>query len=88
MALIPIEEISELKPASDVKDVADTALDLIEEGQVARAINLAANTGEHSVVWEHPLSDTLRKKLNEKGYTIKVLSHIADPTKMYEIGGF
>lgn len=88
MALIPIEEISNLKSASEVKSVADTALDIIEEQQVAKLINIAANAGQHSAMWQHDMSDELKTKLESMGYTVYKKSNAAIPNHIWYIGGF
>ena len=82
--LIPTDELSTLKSASEVKKVADEAIDIHEEQSVARLINLAANTGEHSAIWEHPLSEHLEKVLKGQGYKITKMS----PEFLYRIEGF
>lgn len=88
MALIPKEELIELKSAADVKAVADEAIDIQEEQSVAYTINTAANTGEHSVKWQHPLSDKLLQKLEDKGYTVKKVPQAANPNYAWIIEGF
>lgn len=82
--LIPTDELSTLKSASDVKEVADAAVKIHEEQSVARLINLAANTGEHQAIWEHPLSPELKKVLEGQGYKVTKMS----PEFLYRIEGF
>ena len=49
--LIPTDEMTELKSASAVGEVANEAVAIIEKQTVAYAINQAANTGEHSITY-------------------------------------
>lgn len=70
MSLIPREELTTLKSASDVRLVADSADEIHEEMSVAHDINTAANSGEKSVAIVKKLSDNLTSKLKAKGYTI------------------
>lgn len=88
MALIPNTAISTLKSAADVKKVADSAVAIQEEMQVAAVINNAANTGEHSAIWQHPMSDALKTKLEGLGYTVKENTRAASPERQYIIEGF
>lgn len=89
--LIPTEDISTLKPASEVKAVADAAIRIQQEAAVARLINYAANTGEHTVVWQHPMDDALRDVLQGQGYKITRRPFSAstnDQTSEWIISGF
>lgn len=83
--LIPKEEISELKPASDVRSTALEASKIHEKESVARLINLAANTGELRAIWEHPLSDDLKSELESQGYHVSKKTVAANPNFMYII---
>lgn len=74
MALIPNDSINELRSASELKDVASTALVEIELKSVAAAINSAANTGLLEVPWHKQLSADVSKKLTDKGYKVKPLN--------------
>lgn len=88
MSLIPKDEMTELKTASDVKTVADGAVDDIREMEAAYLINSAANTGEHRAVWAKEMPDTLKSTLEGKGYQVLSDNSAADPNKMWIIGGF
>lgn len=70
MSLIPREELTTLKSASDVRNVADSAYEIHEEMSVAHDINTAANSGEKSITIVRKLSENLESKLKAKGYTI------------------
>lgn len=88
MALIPMSDLTTLISASAAKAVADSAVLEHEKQSAAALINNAANTGAHSAVWQHPMSDELRQILEGQGYKIITLNNIADPTKSYRIEGF
>lgn len=87
-SLIPIDEITTLKSASEVKAVADEALKIHEEQTVAALINQAANSGQHSVIWNRPMSEELEKTLKAQGYKILKNMHAADPEIGMKIAGF
>ena len=70
MALIPQDEMFELKAATAVMTVASSAELEQEKKTVAFAINSAANTGSTNVVINHPLSKELTELLTSNGYTI------------------
>lgn len=74
MSLIPREELTTLKPASDVRNVADSAYEIHEEMSLAHDINTAANSGEKSITIVRKLSENLKSKLKAKGYTITTAS--------------
>lgn len=86
--LIPIDELTDLKPATDVKAVADEAVKILEEQAVAAAINSAANTGQHSITWSKSLSDAIQVVLKGQGYTVTRNTRAADPDFSWTIGGF
>lgn len=86
--LIPMDELTELKPASEVKVVADSAYSILEEKSVAACINTAANTGEHHVVWQKTLSPEMITKLESKGYRVQRQQHAANPDFYWWIEGF
>lgn len=86
--LIPISDIDVLKSAAEVKAVANEAVAIHEKNAVARLINLAANTGAHSAVWEHPISDALKSVLEGQGYKVTKQHNAADPDMIYTISGF
>lgn len=74
MSLIPREELTTLKSASDVRNVANSAYEIHEEMSVAHDINTAANSGEKSITIVRKLSENLESKLKAKGYTITTAS--------------
>lgn len=88
VSLIPMDELTTLKSASEVKTVADSAVATIEQQTVAAAINSAANTGQHSITWSKPLSDTLKATLEGLGYTVTSNRRAADPDYSWTISGF
>ena len=80
MSLIPREELTTLKSASDVRLVADSAYEIHEEMSVAHDINTAANSGDKSVAVVRKLSENLTVKLKAHGYKIDDASeHYPEP---------
>lgn len=70
MSLIPREELTTLKFASEVRSVAESAYEIHEEMSIAHDINTAANSGEKSVAVVRKLSESIISKLKANGYTI------------------
>lgn len=70
MSLIPREELTTLKSASEVRSVAESAYQIHEEMSIAHDINTAANSGEKSVAVVRKLSESIVSKLKANGYTI------------------
>lgn len=64
------EQLNTLHKASEVKAVSDAAVAIQELNAIARLINRAANVGEHSAVWNHPISNDAKSKLESNGYTV------------------
>ena len=77
MSRIKPEDMTTLQTAAAVKTVAEGAVAELEEMQVAHCINEAANTGEYTAVYGRPISDSLRTKLEGKGYTLSDPAPIA-----------
>lgn len=69
--MVLIENINTLIPAADLKDIAEAAPLKLEKDAVARAINLAANTGSLTVTWSSTLSDSVISDLEELGYVVE-----------------
>lgn len=68
-----------LYDAADVKLLSDNAEKFQQLKSVANAINQAANCGEHEVVWEHKMLDSVKAELEGKGYTVKDYINSANP---------
>lgn len=68
--LIATANISTLQTVATVQAAAAGALAEQEEAAVARAINLAANTGETKVHWNHTLLKSTLTALDEAGYVV------------------
>lgn len=81
-------EMAELHQASDAKAVADEAPLIQELMGVAHVINTAANTGEHSAVWQGPLDTQTITALEGAGYTVTEREHAAIPNRIWDITGF
>lgn len=82
---MPIDDIETLKPATDNKVIADKAIALSEEGQVAAAINYASLVGQTSCIYNHSLSSDLQTKLTTQGYTIEEPKYLAKSGDQYII---
>lgn len=87
MALIPQEELPVLKSASDVKSVSDGAELEAELMAIAKLINSSANTGQYTVLYNHPISEDALAELEGKGYKVEQRSarFTADPETQYVI---
>lgn len=88
MALIPQDELNQLKTASEVEAVANTATQTIQEQAVAYLINTAANTGLHECLFNGILTDETITALEGKGYTVTPKTNIAVSGTQFVIGGF
>lgn len=73
------EEMNTLIPASQAKAISEIALAELEEMSVAACINASANTGGTEATYAKPISDNLKTKLQEQGYTISSPTPIARP---------
>lgn len=88
MALIPQDELNQLKNASEVETVANTAEQTIQEQAVAYLINTAANTGLHECQFNGILTEDTITALEGKGYTVTPKAGIAVEGTQFVIGGF
>lgn len=70
MAITTLMPYTTLRPAADVKDVAEKAAEVHELQQLAYAINTAADTGELQTVYEHAISDNAQSTLELQGYQL------------------
>lgn len=70
MALIPMDELQQLKAASAVKTTANTAEADQQEQAIAYLINTAANCGQYDVSYTGKILDSVKTKLENQGYTI------------------
>ena len=86
--LIPIDEMDVLKSASEVKTVADAALQLQDEASAAHLINEAANTGQHMALWRRPMSDALKQTLEGQGYKVTRRAAGEGTAELWNITGF
>ena len=68
--LIPLDALTQLQPAADVKTVAENADEIHETQEVAYAINTAANTGVTEVIYDKAISDNVQSTLEAQGYTL------------------
>lgn len=68
--LIPLDSLTQLQSATEVKNVAENASEIHETQEVAYAINTAANTGATSVIFNKAISDNVQSTLESKGYVL------------------
>ena len=85
MSRIAPEDMPTLIAATAAKTVADSAIADLEEMAVATCINTAANTGEYTAQYGHPISDALKTKLESQGYTVTAPAPIARPGDVWII---
>lgn len=85
MARIKPEDMNTLISASAAKTVSSSALQELEEMSVAACINSAANTGETTAQYAHPISDVLKTKLESQGYKLIQPAPIAKPGDVWII---
>lgn len=81
-----IENIDTLNPASTSATTAKTAVHELDKLAAAHLINAAVDCGQTCIIWQRPMTDVLRQKLEGQGYTITPIEkHIARPGSMYLI---
>lgn len=66
------ESLITLKPASEVKTIAESAPLEMEMKQIAYTINSAAATGQFEAYYNHNISDEALAQLEENGYQVVV----------------
>ena len=71
ITLATTEELTVLKPASEAKQVADSAEDTIQLKTVAHLINSAAVTGEYRAILQQKLLPSVKETLLNNGYTLQ-----------------
>lgn len=69
--LIPIDEITSEKTGQQLLTVADVAEQEQELNAINREMNLAANTGEFSCVWQGGICKENRDALTKRGVVIE-----------------
>lgn len=79
------EELNTLHSAAQVKLVSEAAFEIQQRNSIARLINLAANVGEKSAVWNHPITDTIKEELEGNGYKLTQPKRIAKDYTMWQI---
>lgn len=86
VTLFPVDEIGVYHAASEVRSVAEQAIKLQQLTGVAKAINLAANTGEYVTRVPYSLLPDVIQQLETDGYTVTpVTEDAADPTSQFDI---
>lgn len=76
MNLVERTDMDKLRTAQESAQTAATAEDDIQLKAVAYAINSAANTGEHRVLFQEKLRQAVADELEANGY---VLKYVGDP---------
>lgn len=71
MALIPMDELQQLKAASAVRSTAEAAEADQQKQAIAYLINTAANCGQYDVSYNGKILDSVKQELEGQGYTIK-----------------
>lgn len=79
-SLIPQDELTVLKPASEVKEVALAAHILHQFQTAAYNINTAANTGELRAIFIGDMYPEVKSKLEDEGYCVVKDPAAANPT--------
>lgn len=85
--MITPDKLTTLIQATEVRSIADSAEAEALEGSIAKAINYAANTGEHHAKWVGVMTDTLRTKLESYGYKVELAkdANLRDVNNVYII---
>ena len=79
------EELNTLHSAAQVKVVSEAAFEIQQRNSIARLINLAANVGEKSAIWNHPITDSIKKELEGQGYELTQPKRVAKDSVMWQI---
>lgn len=77
MSLVPKDEMTTLRSASDSRSTAQTAEKDIQIQAVAHLINQAANTGLYEVIFQTKFVDGVKEELESKGYIVRFVSNNA-----------
>lgn len=77
MSLVPREEMTTLRSASDSRATAQSAEKDVQLMAVAHLINQAANTGEYQVIFQTKFVDGVKEELESKGYTVRFVDNNA-----------
>ena len=73
--IISNSDINILNTAQQSKQHSSKSLDQLDKEAVARTIDLAVNTGETRVVFQRPLTETIRFELESNGYVLSKFSN-------------
>lgn len=68
---IDIDDITTIQSVATCRAAAHDAAEYMQTCAVARLINEAANCGQYGVKFNQPLLDSVKSKLESKGYTIQ-----------------
>lgn len=75
MSLVPKDEMTTLRSASDSRATAQSAEKDIQLQAIAYAINTAANTGLTETMFQSKLLDGVKDELEGKGYTVRFVDN-------------
>lgn len=77
MGLVPKDQMTILRSASESKSTAQSAEKDIQMQAIAYAINNAANTGLYEVIFQEKLIDGVKAELEGKGYVVRFVNNNA-----------
>ena len=81
-----ISNIDTLLDASEISSISDNAVENLDELAVAHYINYAADCGQKKIVWQRPMTEVIKSKLEGLGYKITpIVERIARPGYMYVV---
>lgn len=82
---VELQDMAKLIPASQAKEIADSAELYHELATLAHLINQAANTGEKQVWVNTPISDDAKEELEAQQYKIESVKYSAKKDSQYII---
>ena len=82
---VELQDMAKLIPASQAKEIADSAELYHELVTLAHLINQAANTGEKQVWVNTPISDDAKVELENQQYKIESVKYSAKKDSQYII---
>lgn len=82
---VELQDMAKLIPASQAKEIADSAELYHELATLAHLINQAANTGEKQVWVNTPISDDAKVELENQQYKIESVKYSAKKDSQYII---
>lgn len=74
-----------MMPAAALENIASTAEIDHNNETIVWMLNYAGAAGADSIRWTRPLSDKIRKELEDDGYIIRPVMRCAKPGTMFDI---